>query len=211
MAPHITPLRGARARAAILEAAGRQFMAEGLRRTSIEAIAAAAGVSRPTVYAHFASKDEVFRTIVSELHDEHLAAMEAAVDSAQPIADRLYAALVARFVPFVTLTASAEHGAEFLDENNRVCGDINQEAHKRSLRLLERLLADADADGELVLTTAALSPALAATLFYDAARGAKDDPTVTPTAYRQQLRRLVTVLARGLGATDEPRASQERR
>jgi len=198
VAPPVTPLRGTRARDAILEAAGERFMADGLRRTSIEAIAAAAGVSRPTVYAHFASKDEVFRTIVTELHDEQLAGMEAAIDPAAEVADRLYAALAARFVPFVTLTASTAHGAELLDENNRVCGDINRSAHKRSLRILERLLADADGAGQLDLAGAAVSPAQAATLFYDAARGAKDDAAVTPAAYRRQLRRLVTVLARGL-------------
>lgn len=200
MAPPVTPLRGTRARDAILKAAGERFMADGLRRTSIEAIATAAGVSRPTVYAHFASKDEVFRTIVTELHDEQLAAMEAAIDPADEVADRLYAALAARFVPFVTLTASTAHGAELLDENNRVCGDINRSAHKRSLRILERLLAEADADGRLDLAGVAVSPAHAATLFYDAARGAKEEATVTPAAYRRQLRRLVTVLARGLGA-----------
>lgn len=200
MARPVTPLRGAHAREAILKAAGERFMADGLRRTSIEAIAAAAGVSRPTVYAHFASKDEVFRTIVTDLHDEQLAAMEAAIDPAEEVADRLYAALVARFVPFVTLTASSPHGAELLDENSRVCGDINRSAHKRSLRTLERLLSDADAAGDLDLADAALSPAIAATLFYDAALGAKEDASVTPAAYRRQLRRLVTVLTRGLGA-----------
>jgi len=175
-------------------------MADGLRRTSIEAIAAAAGVSRPTVYAHFASKDEVFRSIVTALHDERIAAMEAAINPSEEVADRLYAALAARFVPFVTLTASTAHGAELLDENSRVCGDINRSSRKRSLRVLERLLADADAAGRLDLADAGLSPANAATLFYDAARGAKEDATVTPAAYRRQLRRLVSVLARGLGA-----------
>jgi TetR/AcrR family transcriptional repressor of mexJK operon len=198
----VTPLRGTQARDAILAAAGERFMADGLRKTSIEAIATAAGVSRPTVYAHFASKDEVFRTIVTELHDERLAAMEAAIDPADTVADRVYAALVARFVPFVTLTATSPHGAELLDENSRVCGDINRSAHKRSLALLERLLAGADAAGELDLTAASLSPAIAATLFYDAALGAKEDAAVTPAAYRRQLRRLVAVIARGLGAAD---------
>jgi TetR/AcrR family transcriptional repressor of mexJK operon len=175
-------------------------MADGLRRTSIEAIAAAAGVSRPTVYAHFASKDEVFRTIVAELHDAQLAAMQAAVDPGDTVADRLYAALAARFVPFVTITASSPHGAELLDENSRVCGDITRDSRKRSLLLLEGILADADATGELDLADAALTPAAAATLFYDAARGAKEDATTTVAAYRRQLRRLVSVFARGLGA-----------
>jgi hypothetical protein len=54
--------------------------------------------------------------------------------------------------------------------------------------------------GCFVSKRGALSPAVAATLFYDAALGAKEDAAVTPAAYRRQLRRLVSVLARGLGA-----------
>ncbi|MGV8016525.1 TetR/AcrR family transcriptional regulator, partial [Mycobacterium kansasii] len=84
----------------------------GFRRASIESISAAAGVSRPTVYAHFASKQEVFRTIVAQLHDDRIRAMADAAVPDAPIADQLYAVLSARFAPFVALTASSPYGAE---------------------------------------------------------------------------------------------------
>ena len=51
-------------RAAIREAAVELFMSEGLQRTSMDAIAAAAGVSKQTVYSHFDSKDALFRECV---------------------------------------------------------------------------------------------------------------------------------------------------
>lgn len=41
-------------------------MSEGLQRTSMDAIAAEAGVSKQTVYSHFESKDALFRECVSE-------------------------------------------------------------------------------------------------------------------------------------------------
>jgi AcrR family transcriptional regulator len=195
-----TQLRGARARAAILAAARRRFSEEGYRRASIEAIAAEASVARPTVYAHFGSKEEIFRTIVGELHDEHLAAMRAAVESSEPVADRLYAALAARFVPFVKITSSSAHGGELLDENSRVCGDITRSARVRSLRLMEEVLNEADAAGEINLADADVTASSAAKMFYDAARGAKEEATVTVASYRRQLKRLVVVLARGLGS-----------
>jgi AcrR family transcriptional regulator len=158
-------------------------------------------VARPTVYAHFASKEEIFRTIVSDLHDEHLQAMRAAIKPSAPVADRLYAALAGRFVPFVEITASSPHGEELLDENSRVCGDITRSSRDRSLRLLEELLVEADAAGEICLADADVNATSAATMFYDAARGAKDDAAVTAQAYRRQLKRLVVVLSRGLGAS----------
>jgi TetR/AcrR family transcriptional repressor of mexJK operon len=175
-------------------------MADGLRRTSIEAIATQSGVSRPTVYAHFASKEDIFRTIVAELHDTRLEAMRAAVDPSSPIAERLYAALVGRFVPFVEILSASAHGVELLDETSRVCGDITRSSKARSLALLAELLSVADTAGEISLNEVGVDADSAATMFYDAAHGAKEDAAVTPQAYQRQLRRLVTVLSRGLGA-----------
>lgn len=50
---------------AIQEAAAHLFMTEGLERTSMDAIAAAAGVSKQTVYSHFQSKEDLFRSCVT--------------------------------------------------------------------------------------------------------------------------------------------------
>jgi len=46
-------------RTAILDAAGRLFYAEGIRAVSVDAVAAAAGVTKRTLYYHFTSKDEL--------------------------------------------------------------------------------------------------------------------------------------------------------
>jgi AcrR family transcriptional regulator len=48
----------------IVEAGRRLFMAEGYGATSMDAIARAAGVSKATLYAHFASKAELFAAII---------------------------------------------------------------------------------------------------------------------------------------------------
>ena len=50
---------------AIQEAAAHLFMTEGMERTSMDAIAAAAGVSKQTVYSHFQSKEDLFRSCVT--------------------------------------------------------------------------------------------------------------------------------------------------
>jgi AcrR family transcriptional regulator len=70
----------------ILEAAGRHFYAHGLERASVDAIAADAGVSKMTVYSHFASKEGLFEAVVRERTDRvmgGLAGVEA-LDPAQP-------------------------------------------------------------------------------------------------------------------------------
>lgn len=49
-----------RKRQAILAAAAGQFRAHGYEATSVDSIAAAAGVSKRTVYNHFPSKEDLF-------------------------------------------------------------------------------------------------------------------------------------------------------
>ncbi|MBR8743639.1 TetR/AcrR family transcriptional regulator [Nocardiopsis sp. MG754419] len=51
-------------REAIVEAALRVFLREGYARASVDAIAADAGVSKRTIYNHFADKRDLFATIV---------------------------------------------------------------------------------------------------------------------------------------------------
>ncbi len=48
----------------IRSAAAHLFMTEGFERTSMDSIANQAGVSKQTVYSHFANKDELFRTCI---------------------------------------------------------------------------------------------------------------------------------------------------
>lgn len=52
-------------REAILRAAGEIFDDEGYERTSIDAVAARSGVSKPTIYNHFGSKEQLFRDHVA--------------------------------------------------------------------------------------------------------------------------------------------------
>lgn len=57
--------RSASKRRAIIEAATAAFLRDGYGGTSMDQIAAAAAVSKQTVYKHFADKAQLFRDIVS--------------------------------------------------------------------------------------------------------------------------------------------------
>ncbi len=51
---------------AILDAAGDLFTHQGYGAVSMDSVARAAGVSKATLYAHFASKDRLFATIINQ-------------------------------------------------------------------------------------------------------------------------------------------------
>jgi TetR/AcrR family transcriptional repressor of mexJK operon len=62
--------QSARKRAAILDAATSAFLESGYVGTSIEQIAVRARVSKPTIYKHFADKEQLFTEIVLRTIDQ---------------------------------------------------------------------------------------------------------------------------------------------
>ena len=75
----------------ILEQAERLFLAHGLRAASVDEIAAAAGVSKVTLYKHHGSKDDLFVECVRRITDRHFAEFEAVIASQETAAEKLSA------------------------------------------------------------------------------------------------------------------------
>jgi AcrR family transcriptional regulator len=77
-------------RGAVLDSALVTFARFGYRKTSMEDVARAAGISRPGLYFLFASKEELFRAAVSRALEEDVAEVERILgESGRPIRDRL--------------------------------------------------------------------------------------------------------------------------
>lgn len=53
--------------AAILEGATRIFLEEGYAGTTMDRVAAAAGVSKPTIYSHFQDKEGLFNALMAQM------------------------------------------------------------------------------------------------------------------------------------------------
>ncbi len=56
--------------AAILSGAMQEFLGNGYAATSMDKVAAAAGVSKATVYSHFQDKENLFRAIIQQMAQE---------------------------------------------------------------------------------------------------------------------------------------------
>lgn len=63
-------------REAILNAAIRLFLAKGVRRTSMEAVAKSSGVSKQTIYSHYKSKDALFSATIQFKCKEYMVTQE---------------------------------------------------------------------------------------------------------------------------------------
>lgn len=74
-----------RKREAIVRAAVEEFRSAGYEATSMDRIAAVAGVSKRTVYNHFPSKEELFALILEELWQSSVASIELPYRADQPL------------------------------------------------------------------------------------------------------------------------------
>ena len=74
-----------RKREAIVRAAVEEFRSAGYEATSMDRIAAVAGVSKRTVYNHFPSKEELFALILEELWQSSVASVELPYRADQPL------------------------------------------------------------------------------------------------------------------------------
>jgi AcrR family transcriptional regulator len=180
----------------ILSAAFARFSHYGYRRTSMEDIAAEAGISRASLYSQFQNKEEIFRTLASELHKEALAGVEAALARDAPLARRLVAAAEAKSLRFVEVAFASPHGGELLDENGRLCGDLGTQTETRFRELLTDALRRASRSGEIDLASVGLTAADAAELLSRAMSGLKG-PGLTVPSYRKKLAALIRVFVAG--------------
>jgi TetR/AcrR family transcriptional regulator of autoinduction and epiphytic fitness len=85
-----------RKREAIIQAAIAEFRANGFEVTSMDKIAATAGVSKRTVYNHFPSKEELFAEILNQLWARISAEQSAVYNRDQPLRDQLRQMLQAK-------------------------------------------------------------------------------------------------------------------
>lgn len=95
MDPNVTHQRLTdRKRLAVIGAAIEEFLAAGFDATSMDRIAARAGVSKRTVYNHFPSKEALFAEILQQLWDASHIAAASAYRADRPLREQLLGLLL---------------------------------------------------------------------------------------------------------------------
>jgi TetR/AcrR family transcriptional regulator len=182
----------------ILDAAYACFARHGVRRTTMDDIAAAAEMSRPAVYQYVRNKDDAFRRLATKLFHGALDGARDAAGADGPLAERLYRVLSAKLELTLQLWRDTPHAAELLDAGTRLSGDLVEEFGSVIHELLSTTLAEAADAGTIALTgteTGEIAD-IALALTY----GLEGDPT-DPDRLRRRLRLGIELLVAGLGRT----------
>lgn len=139
-------------RAAILGAARARFQHYGFKKTTIDEIAADAGVGKGTVYLHFDSKDDILRTLALEVKRNVTEQMRAIAGSLTPADQKIRRMMLAAILSVHDAARTTSHGAELVDELLRPqissCGQVERD---RQIALIAQVLDDGARRGELAL------------------------------------------------------------
>lgn len=120
----MNPARETERRTKILAAAMQAVGTYGYRRTSMEEIARACGMSRPALYQMFSGKADIYRALVEDLTDQALADAREALAADGSLEDRLNEVLLRAVVRPMRMVAALPHGAELLSIKAEVAGDL---------------------------------------------------------------------------------------
>jgi TetR/AcrR family transcriptional regulator len=165
----------------IVTAAVAVFGRHGFRRTSMDLVAQAAGVSRPALYQYFRDKRDVFAAVAERVSDQLTGAALRARDAEGTRADRVYGVLS---VKLETVTGLAD--ARFQQE-------LVTEAATMGVSRVEERLAGVLED---VLTGVPEARETAALLLASTVGIGQSDGS--PDVLRRRLRHLVDLVAGGL-------------
>jgi AcrR family transcriptional regulator len=157
-------------RRALLEAAVAVFSRFGFRKTSMDDVARAAGVSRQGLYLVFSSKEELFRRALDHLLSSQLNAAVAVLSQGQKgLAERLIAACDEWSGRFVG--AFAGDAADLMCAGSSLAGDSMRLYEERFEKALAQALAESPMN--TICRNAGVQPAELARVLHAAARGLK--------------------------------------
>ncbi|MEL7546147.1 MAG: helix-turn-helix domain-containing protein [Pseudomonadota bacterium] len=167
------PTKADEKRALVFDAASDVFARYGFRRTSMNDIAEAAGISRPALYLMFANKEDLFRQLATHRQSEAIEAAVVALNRAGDFSERFLQAILDYERVYYEPIAQSPHGAEFMDVNLSVASDDMKKGHDRLIGVLADGIDAAVADGEVSIEHTAMSASEFAELLMSSVWGQK--------------------------------------
>ncbi len=159
--------------ATIQNAAIGVFLDYGFKRTTMDDIAQAAGMSRPALYLVYKNKRDIFRACITSMQDVLDQRLNRIIEAKEPLESIVYAVLEAGIIEPFYLLAQTTHGSEIFDTKSDLANDLF-EIWMRSLETaITTILHRASAENRLDLGETDMEPEQIAALIVDGAEGIK--------------------------------------
>lgn len=180
----------------ILSAAFDVFVTYGFRKTSMDDIARAAGISRPALYQIFKNKEDIFRALSRMLLSRAKQMASEAMVAEGSFDDRLFNAIDASILSVHRIIDATPHGAELIGVNAEIAPDIEREWNAQLTAVWVEGFQQAQKHGEIALDS--VSAEEAARLFMHAMEGIKQ-AYMCGTPSEPEVRLLVRFFAASVG------------
>ncbi len=171
---------------ALLEAAVHVFARYGYRKSSMDEVARAAGVSRQCLYLRFETKEDLFRKAVAHKLDTHLRSAEVALaDARKDLAQQLISACeewVGRYVGVL----GADDAADLMCASTTLAGETVARYQRLFEQAIERFIVESPLHAACL--QAGAQPVELARALHATARGLKQI-----SKSRQEFQRGITV------------------
>ncbi|SCF11828.1 transcriptional regulator, TetR family [Micromonospora coriariae] len=179
-------------RAAVLAAAVGVFGRYGFQKTSMEAVAKAAGISRPGLYLMFPNKEQLYRATMQGVMERAQAAMKARfADAALSFDERIVAGLDALMGPYID-TQVARDLNELLENSGPQLGSMFHDYQERARATLRAHIDDLAPPG---LLDTELTANDVMDLLFSAALTWKST-SATRDEFRERIRRALRLIHR---------------
>ncbi|MEL6201396.1 MAG: helix-turn-helix domain-containing protein [Pseudomonadota bacterium] len=149
----------------ILKASFEVFITYGFRKTSMDDIARAAGMSRPALYQFFKNKTDIFRALSARFCEVSLAKAEVELNTNSDFKQRLTRAIEVSVIEMNAMVEATPHGMELMAVNDEIAHDLEEVWNSRFTALLTRAFSEAQERGEIQLSLVNVTAQEAAQLF----------------------------------------------
>jgi AcrR family transcriptional regulator len=184
-------------REAIYEAAATVFAQYGFRRTTMNDIAQAAGISRPALYLMFDNKENLFQGLAAFRLDQAIEQALGALAGGGDTNERIIAALLVFERIFYEPIADSPHGAELMDISQSLASELMVKDIVRLHAALAKTLSDAEQAGEVNLENSPLKPKAFVELLFTGLNGVKRKASNT-AEFRKMVKQLAEVFLQSI-------------
>ncbi|MDE0981026.1 MAG: TetR/AcrR family transcriptional regulator [Gammaproteobacteria bacterium] len=189
-------------REAVFGVAADVFAQYGVRRTAMNDIAQAAGISRPALYLMVENKEDLFSGVVSFRMNQGIDKAISTLSGSGSIAERITAAILAFEKIFYEPVAESPHGAELMDMSISIAADLMKKGQSRLEKVLSQALEEAISNGEVDFSDLPMKPLAFVGLLMSSIGGLKKHAT-SMTALRRQISEVVGIFFKSIGGASK--------
>ncbi len=176
----------------VLDTAADVFAQYGFKRTTMNDIAQAAGISRPALYLMFDNKEHLFQELAAYRLNLALLAAKAVLENDGSVSSRFIEAILVFEKTYTEPVANSPHGAELIDVNMSLAGEVMIKGKSKLIAALAKVLKDADESGEVSFQNTPLTHKTFVELLLSSIGGIKQKAG-TKAEYRKQTQQVAQI------------------